>query len=127
MKTFSDSIACAVQRQPSRRRCGTRVMSSRSLKVPGSDSSALTTRYVGLPVPFARKRASASASSSALTATELLHDRRNLIRGHGLAVAVVDGHHHRLAASAEALDCAQRDRAVLGCFPRAHAELVLEC
>ena len=32
-------------------------MISRSLNVPGSDSSALTTRYVGLPVPFARKLA----------------------------------------------------------------------
>ncbi len=32
-------------------------MMSRSLNVPGSDSSALTHRYVGLPVPFARKLA----------------------------------------------------------------------
>ncbi len=57
MKTFFDSIPCAVIRQPSIRRCGTRNMSSRSLNVPGSDSSALTTRYVGRPVPLARKDA----------------------------------------------------------------------
>src|SRR5438067_2100627 len=57
MKTFVDSIACAVIRQPSISRCGTRNMISRSLKVPGSDSSALTVRYVGLPVPLARKLA----------------------------------------------------------------------
>ena len=50
MKTFCDSIACAVIRQPSISRCGTRSMISRSLNVPGSDSSALTTRYVGLRV-----------------------------------------------------------------------------
>ena len=47
MKTFCDWIACAVIRQPSIRRCGTRNMSSRSLNVPGSDSSALTTTYRG--------------------------------------------------------------------------------
>src|SRR5919201_5029479 len=57
MKTCCDPIAWAVIRQPSSSRCGTRCMISRSLKVPGSDSSALTTRYVGLPVPLARKLA----------------------------------------------------------------------
>src|ERR687892_2107585 len=57
MNTFVDSIACAVIRQPSISRCGTRNMISRSLNVPGSDSSALTTRYVGRPVSFARKLA----------------------------------------------------------------------
>ncbi len=57
MKTFVEPIACAVIRQPSISRWGTRNMISRSLNVPGSDSSALTTRYVGLPVPFARKLA----------------------------------------------------------------------
>src|SRR3954454_6747412 len=48
MKTSMDSIACAAMRQPSIRRCGTRAITSRSLKAPGSDSSALTTRYFGL-------------------------------------------------------------------------------
>src|SRR5690242_3868041 len=57
MNTFCEPIACAVIRQPSISRCGLRIMISRSLKVPGSDSSALTHRYVGLPVPFARKLA----------------------------------------------------------------------
>src|ERR671910_1618586 len=57
MKTRSEPIACAVIRQPSINRNGTVNMISRSLKVPGSDSSALTTRYVGLPVSFARKLA----------------------------------------------------------------------
>ena len=40
----SHSTACAMIRQPSISRCGTRDMISRSLKLPGSDSSALTTR-----------------------------------------------------------------------------------
>src|SRR3954469_3606159 len=47
MKTSVDSIACAAMRQPSISRCGTRAITSRSLKAPGSDSSALTTRYFG--------------------------------------------------------------------------------
>src|SRR5512133_239653 len=47
MKTSFDSIACAAIRQPSSSRCGTRAITSRSLKAPGSDSSALTTRYFG--------------------------------------------------------------------------------
>src|SRR5918994_2255226 len=47
MNTFFDRIACAVIRQPSINRCGTRAMISRSLNVPGSDSSAFTVRYVG--------------------------------------------------------------------------------
>src|SRR6266540_1359599 len=41
------SIACAVIRQPSISRCGTRAIVSRSLNAPGSDSSAFTTRYFG--------------------------------------------------------------------------------
>src|SRR5580765_6211810 len=48
MKTSFDSIACAAIRQPSSIRCGTRDITSRSLNAPGSDSSALTTRYFGL-------------------------------------------------------------------------------
>src|SRR5438270_75494 len=48
MKTCWDSIACAVIRLPSTTRWGTRSMISRSLNVPGSDSSALTVRYFGL-------------------------------------------------------------------------------
>src|SRR3972149_542322 len=35
---------------PSRTWCGSRSISSRLLKVPGSDSSKFTTRYVGRPV-----------------------------------------------------------------------------
>src|SRR6266545_7129485 len=49
MKTCLAPIACAAIRQPSMKRCGTRRMISRSLKAPGSDSSALATTYVGLP------------------------------------------------------------------------------
>ncbi len=44
MKTLFDWIACAAMRQPSISRCGTRRMISRSLNVPGSDSSAFTVR-----------------------------------------------------------------------------------
>src|SRR4029079_1023623 len=47
MKTCCDSIPCAAMRQPSRKRNGTRSMISRSLNVPGSASSALTTRWCG--------------------------------------------------------------------------------
>ena len=47
MKTCVDSIACAEIRQPSISRCGTVAITWRSLKAPGSDSSALTTRYFG--------------------------------------------------------------------------------
>ena len=49
MKTSFEPIACAAIRQPSMNRCGTRLMISRSLNEPGSDSSALATTYVGLP------------------------------------------------------------------------------
>src|SRR3954447_16377907 len=45
MNTDCASIAYAVIRQPSIRRCGLRPMISRSLNAPGSDSSALTTTY----------------------------------------------------------------------------------
>ena len=44
MKTCVDSIARAAISAPSRKRNGTRSMISRSLNVPGSDSSALITR-----------------------------------------------------------------------------------
>ncbi len=47
MKTFCDSIAWAEIREPSSSRCGAFAITSRSLKAPGSDSSALTTRYFG--------------------------------------------------------------------------------
>src|SRR5579862_1977329 len=47
MKTSDDSMACAAMRQPSMSRCGTVAMTWRSLNAPGSDSSALTTRYFG--------------------------------------------------------------------------------
>src|SRR5947199_6933877 len=57
MKTCCDRIACAMIRQPSSRRCGTRSMISRSLNVPGSDSSAFTVRYVGLPLSAGMKLA----------------------------------------------------------------------
>src|SRR3954466_8024735 len=48
MKTFVDSIACAAIRQPSITLCGCSAITWRSLNAPGSDSSALTTRYFGL-------------------------------------------------------------------------------
>jgi hypothetical protein len=41
---------------PSMSRCGFFCMSSRSLKVPGSDSSALQTRYLSI-APLGRKEA----------------------------------------------------------------------
>ena len=44
---LSHSIAWAAIRQPSISRCGTRAITCRSLNAPGSDSSALTTRYFG--------------------------------------------------------------------------------
>src|SRR5215831_6245092 len=47
MKTSFDSIACAAIRHPSSNRCGTSAITWRSLNAPGSDSSALTTRYFG--------------------------------------------------------------------------------
>src|SRR5262245_19809283 len=49
MNTCFEPIACAAIRQPSMKRCGVRLMISRSLKEPGSDSSAFATTYVGLP------------------------------------------------------------------------------
>ena len=48
MKTLCDWIPCAAIRQPSMNRCGARRMISRSLKAPGSDSSAFATTYAGL-------------------------------------------------------------------------------
>src|SRR5438034_2745401 len=47
MKTCLLRIARAAIRHPSISTCGLRRMISRSLKAPGSDSSALTTRYEG--------------------------------------------------------------------------------
>ena len=57
MNTLSEPMPCAVIRQPSSKRCGVMRSTSRSLNAPGSDSSALMTRYVGLPVSFARSDA----------------------------------------------------------------------
>src|SRR5918996_3496075 len=179
MKTFLDSIPCAVIRQPSSSRCGARSMISRSLNDPGSDSSAFTTRYVGRPVPLARKlaflpigkpapprprrfeaisssticcgssprafasvsyppparysescfrsRSSAPARTICLTGTaQLLDDSGDVVRSHGLAVAVVDDDHRRPAAAPRALDRPQRDLAALGRLPRRDVELALE-
>src|SRR6266540_1258007 len=47
MKTLRERIASAAIRQPSISRCGLRPMITRSLNAPGSDSSALMTRYEG--------------------------------------------------------------------------------
>src|SRR5690242_13577680 len=178
MKTSCDSIAWAAIRQPSISRCGARAITSRSLNAPGSDSSALTTRYfgfgllrstsdalrpIGKPAPprprrfapwssairsseviaraldacayppiawysasFVRSRSSAPASSIDLAGTHVLHDRGHVLRLDELAVAVVDGHHRRVAAPAEALDGAERDLAVLRRLARLDPELGLE-
>jgi hypothetical protein len=50
---YADFAPIALQRmmQPSISACGLRSMSSRSLNVPGSDSSAFTTRYRS-PLPM---------------------------------------------------------------------------
>src|SRR3954447_11340620 len=84
MKTSWDSIACAVIRQPSISRCGTRAITSRSLNAPGSDSSAFTTRYFGLglsraisealrPIgkPASPRPRSVAACSSSISSSEL--------------------------------------------------------
>src|SRR6266540_2284540 len=47
MKTLRERIASAAIKEPSISRCGLRPMITRSLKAPGSDSSALMTRYEG--------------------------------------------------------------------------------
>src|SRR5919106_947987 len=142
MNTCTHSIACAVMRQPSISRCGTLNMISRSLNVPGSDSSALTTRYVGLPVPFARNDAffpigkpapprprtfaARSSSRSACSGTELLDDRRDVVRADRLAVAVVDRDDRTPAAAACALDRPQRDGSIRRGLARGDPQLALE-
>ncbi len=47
MKAVLARIAWAAMMTPSIRVCGVAIMSGMSLQVPGSDSSALTTRYLG--------------------------------------------------------------------------------
>ena len=83
MKTCLHSIACAAIRQPSIRRCGTRERISRSLKLPGSDSSALTTRYFGFGAarlrwherPLAAGREAGAAAAAQLRREQLLDQR----------------------------------------------------
>ena len=81
MNTWSQPIACAMIRQPSISRCGRASMISRSLKVPGSDSSALTTRYVACAVPLARKLAlrpigkNGAAAAAEVRLDEFVDDR----------------------------------------------------
>src|SRR5215831_10703502 len=48
-------MAYEASKMPSSKRCGLRAMSSRSLKVPGSDSSAFTARYLGLGLSLGTK------------------------------------------------------------------------
>ena len=52
MKAFSAWIARDAMMTPSTSVCGLAIMSGMSLQVPGSDSSALTTRYVGFGLSF---------------------------------------------------------------------------
>ena len=47
MKAVFARIANELMMTPSSRVCGLAIMSGMSLQVPGSDSSALTTRYLG--------------------------------------------------------------------------------
>ena len=57
MKAWRARIAYAAMITPSIRKCGVVNISGMSLRVPGSDSSALTTRYFGLaPAPVASAR-----------------------------------------------------------------------
>jgi hypothetical protein len=85
MKTSFDSTACAAIKQPSSNRCGTRAITSRSLNAPGSDSSALTTRYfafglarsirealrpIGKPAPPRPRRL--AACNSAISSSEVI-------------------------------------------------------
>src|ERR1700745_3963454 len=53
MNERSAPAACAAITMPSISMCGVFCISSRSLNVPGSDSSALHTRYLSI-VPFGR-------------------------------------------------------------------------
>ena len=53
MKDWSAPAANEAITRPSISRCGVFCSSSRSLKVPGSDSSALQTRYLSIE-PFGR-------------------------------------------------------------------------
>ena len=48
MKAWWARIAKELMITPSTRTCGLAIISGMSLQVPGSDSSALTTRYFGL-------------------------------------------------------------------------------
>src|ERR687895_259216 len=113
MNTFWDWIPCAAIRQPSMNLCGTRRMISRSLNEPGSDSSAFATTYAGLVRlsggatrlilrPIGKPAPPRRIVSS--VATELLHDRRNLIRADRLAVAMVDHDYRRVPAATGTLD-----------------------
>ena len=58
---------------------------------------------------------------------QLLDDPRDVVGLHAQPVPVVDRDDGRPAASAEALDRAERERAVLGGGSRRDAELALEC
>src|SRR5919107_1215310 len=55
MKAWWHPMAYEVMIEPSMSACGDAIISGVSLQVPGSDSSALTTRYRGPPSGFGRK------------------------------------------------------------------------
>src|ERR687884_441476 len=124
MKTCCEPIARAVIRQPSISRCGTRRMISPSLNVPGSDSSALTVRYVGLPLSAGMKLAFLPMAKKAPPRPR--HDRGHVPGLNRQGIAMVEGDARRRAAAAEALDRPQRHLAVLGRLPRPDPELGLE-
>src|SRR5262249_8778577 len=75
---------------------------------------------------FVKSRSSEPARSIDLSPTHALHDRGHVLGLHELVVAVVDRHHGRVPAAAEALDGAERHLAVLGRLAGRDAELGLQ-
>src|SRR3989304_6052030 len=140
---------------PSIRRCGPRVMMTRSLKVPGSPSSALMTSTRGRarsfgrnphlppagnpapPRPCCRYVASrryrslakcvvrtVSMAACVSSSRELVEDPVDRLDRQVLVVLVVDLHHRRRAAGAQALHLRQGELPVRGRLPGPDAELL---
>ena len=89
MKVFAAPVAHAAIRMPSSIWCEPRSIRIRSLNEPGSDSSALQTRYFGLSVPVGMNdhlRPVREAGAAAALEARVLHELDH-VRGRHLARA----------------------------------------
>src|SRR5438270_285680 len=113
MKERLISPAYAAMMIPSISMCGLFCISSRSLNVPGSDSSALQTRYLTMWV-WGRNETFLPIWKHRSPGAQILDDLAAVVGVERPDVLAVDGCHRRDVAGAQALEAPDRDVGVLG-------------